>query len=626
MLDSQQENAAAHDKGPALVIAGPGSGKTATMTHRVARLVARGVEPRRILLLTFTNKAAREMRERACLLDPRCERIMSGTFHAVGLRFIRDRRFAGKRHYQVISPQERAHIVSMLLDELPEKERCALPSPRELAGFFAGSCDFAELERPLSDKDAENRVFALYKKYCEYKRKVFRLDFHDIINFANHLLQTEDYGPRIRRAFDYVCVDEYQDTDSAQNVMLRRLTVEHGNLFAVGDDAQTIYGWRGADHQQIIAFGEDPRVACYRLENNYRSGNHIVTAVNRIHDQLTHRLPKTLQSRTMSDGRFACIRTVSPYRQEGGAMQPCFFQQARQILALISAAPEKCAVLFRSLRAGGNAALQVELRKAGIPFVVCGGPNLLDSAAAHAVMAWMRLLCPVESTDTHRLAWEVIMDSVPYIGESGVRKFRQAWEADKPEDTFAWLQTVFLSRCDKRQREHLSRYLDVYLKLEGIQQPAHVVSIMERMVREEGLRLAGRVERKDASDARGELAILEQMREMSASFLDMESFLTTCALNKVEISSDNTQNALTISTIHGAKGLEWPYVIVADLFAEVYPRKVSGAEYLPPDARQEEIDSYDEERRLFYVAVSRARERCWCIGFDSPFLRYVTAK
>ncbi|QDT38504.1 ATP-dependent helicase [Stratiformator vulcanicus] len=610
-LNEDQRIAVTHEGGPLLIVAGAGTGKTTTLTHRVAALIARGADPRRILLLTFTRRAAAEMLQRveASLRkidtpsgpsDPRmaARGVVGGTFHAVSARLLRQ--FGSgvglPPDFTVVDRADAEDIVNAVRGELelpqkmpkfPKKATCTAVYSR-IVNTGVGLTETLENDYPHLI-DFSDGLRDLFRSYRERKRAEAVLDYDDLLLYWDQLLADERAGPMLRKQFDHVLVDEYQDTNPLQASILRQLRPDGDGLTVVGDDAQAIYGFRGATVRNILDFTDTfGDATIVPLELNYRSRQPILDLANDVIGGATERLEKNLRASRPDGPRPMLVRA------QDEAEQASFI--ADEVLALTEQGFELRgqAVLFRS--SYHSAPLEIELNRRGIPFHKYGGIKFIETAHVKDLVAFLRLAeNPRDSLSARR-----VLTLLPGIGEkSAARLADRLREAD--HDFAAWDDF----NPPAATKEFWPGFVKLLRQLLGADDAWMSVEEQVRAVR---LFYDGLIEfvHDHAATRRKDL---EQLEVLSARSSDRRSFLTEMTLDPPtstrELASrppEEDEDFLTLSTIHSAKGLEFDAVFVMNCY--------DGA--IPSDMSLESDEKIDEERRLCYVALTRARTHLYC--------------
>ncbi len=590
-LNAAQLEAVMHTAGPALIIAGAGTGKTRTLVYRVARLVETRVPPENILLLTFTRKAAREMLRRAAmLLDGRCQRVQGGTFHSFAYQVLR--RFAEllgfAPNFTVLDQSDAADTIQLVRTEVIGKRRQRFPTKDTLQALFSATVN---LQRPLSALVEEryphfvsvlDDIVTVAERYRQYKRAHHLMDYDDLLVYLLHLLQ---HFPKVRqqlsRECQYVMVDEYQDTNFLQHQIVQALVAEHQNIVAVGDDAQSIYSFRGARVENMLEFPSIfPDCRIIKLEENYRSTQPILDFANEILRSAVELFPKNLYTRKQQGDKPAIVKTETEQQQSQFVVQQ-ILEFAEEGIPL-----REMAVLFRA--AYHSLDLEIELQKAHIPFQKFGGVKFAEAAHIKDVLAHLRLIFnPADAVSWHRVLLllkgvgprtaQRVVDAV-LAGKLSIGGNNDFAGFGKTAEAIAALFAVLASISDSKlpTAERVAELLQYYRPLLW----------------------------NKYDDAQRRWNDLEMLLSIAERYPLLEGFLADVALEPIEATTAEVEpvskedDLLTLSTVHSAKGLEWKVVFVIWLTEGRFP---------PPQA-QESIDRMEEERRLFYVACTRAKE------------------
>jgi len=601
-LNERQHEAVTYGDGPLVVFAGAGSGKTRVITHRVAHLVsARGVQPWRILAVTFTNKAAAEMRERLTQLLPEGARdLWVGTFHATCARLLRKHaELAGIRKDFVIydDADQRAMLTRIVRDEGLDERRYP---PRWLASII-NRCKNEALgpERYQPGDELERRAARLYAIYEERMRAASALDFGDLIFRLVHAMgYSEELRAALQARFSHVLVDEYQDTNRVQYLLLRALCERHRNLCVVGDDDQSIYRFRGADRRNILEFTRQFSDAhLIKLEQNYRSTQRILRVANAVVSHNLERQEKTLWTAN-EEGAKATLLRCADERDEAALVV-----KLMQMLLEAGYARSELALLYRTHAQAR--VFEEALRFVNLPYRVVGGLRFYDRAEVKDLLAYLRVIHN-PSDDVSLLR---IVNTPPRgIGKTAIERLLEA-AARGGKSVY---QALCEASSDPAQtpaaRKSLAKFAALIEQLRQMAAEGHGPEQLARSVLDQtGYAQALRDEDRAESDAR-----LENLQEVLGSMAEFEqqaeeptlaAFLELVTLS-TEADRGDDRDSITLMTIHAAKGLEFPVVMVAGLEEETFPHVRSTFE-------DEEIDAADleEERRLAYVAFTRARQR-----------------
>jgi ATP-dependent DNA helicase Rep len=592
-LNPAQHAAVEHIDGPLLVLAGAGSGKTRVVTEKLAWLVARGFAPDQLLAITFTNKAAREMRERATArLRGQAEALTISTFHALGLRLLQaEARFAGLRPgFSVLDADESFKALKELAPAGLAKDSLYWLKNTISAAKNAGLDP--QQAAQLAGGPREQQAAGLYAAYQKRLAAYNAVDFDDLIRLPLAALEgDESLRARWQARYRYLLVDEYQDTNGAQYRLLKALTGTRGAFTAVGDDDQSIYAWRGADPENLHRLGTDfPTLRIVKLEQNYRCAGRILRAANAVigHNARPH--PKTLWS-ALPDG--PPIR-VMPCRDDE--------HEAERVVAELVARKEAsrcrwsdCAMLYRGNHQ--SRALEQALRLARIPYVIAGGDSLFDCAEIKDALAYLRLVAnPSDDGAFLRVVntprREIGATTLEKLGEHAARLHLSLAQTAAQDGVLAQLPA--------RPATALTQFEQ---QLAGWRAQANRIGadvLLARILTEVGY--AAHVESTDktADQRQRRLRNLESLGQILAGFARQRRAGLAELTQLVTLLSDgedDDRDAVRLMTLHAAKGLEFRHVAIVGLEEGAFPHAAS-------------IDEgrLEEERRLFYVGVTRAKE------------------
>jgi DNA helicase-2/ATP-dependent DNA helicase PcrA len=594
-LNPAQYEAVTTTEGPLLVVAGAGTGKTRTLVFRVARLVESGIDPAHILLLTFTRKAAAEMLRRASvLLDGRCDRVSGGTFHSFANMVLRryGKALGLAGNFTILDRSDSEDVINLLRARRGlDKKQKRFPRKQAIAEIYSMAVNkslplqqlieeqYAHLAEHLAD------LLELHGEYAAYKAERQLLDYDDLLVRLCDLMQGhDDIRRRLSRTYRYLMVDEYQDTNALQAAIVRLLAAEHDNVMAVGDDAQSIYSFRGANFRNIMDFPRlFPGTRLIALEENYRSTQPILDLTNAIIARARERYTKNLftaknhgatpllvaAENEHFQSRFICQRILE-LREEGVPLSDI-------------------SVLFRSSFHSFD--LEIELSRHDIPFIKRGGFKFVETAHIKDVLAHLRLVAnPHDAVSWHRVL--LLLEGIgPRTSEEIIR-----WIFAEGEPA---------ARLESFPRRSFSSDLQA---LAGLRRRLQTLSGGTDEMVEEVLRyyepILKRVHHEDYPKRRKDL---EHFVAIAARYRSLETLLTDMALEPPSDSVDDVlavdpdEGLLILSTIHSAKGLEWHSVFVIWAADGRFP-----SEYNVHD--EEEVE---EERRLMYVATTRAKEQLY---------------
>ncbi len=593
-LNHAQREAVEHDGGPLLVVAGAGSGKTWTLACRVASLVDRGVRPERILLLTFTRRAAHEMLRRAERLagERGVGRVWGGTFHAMGNRLLRlhGRALALSPDFTVLDRSDTADLMDLIRGELGlgQGER-RFPRKETLADVYSRTVNAQEKLRDVLERDypwcAEEfeGIRQIVRAYTERKRAANALDYDDLLLYWR-ALATSPAGATANAMFEHVLVDEYQDTNALQADILAAMQPEGHGLTVVGDDAQAIYGFRAATVRNILEFPERfPGTTIVRLERNYRSSQPILDASNAVIALSPQRHEKTLWT-DRTDGSRPLLRTCLDDADQADAVCRSVLEHRERGTAL-----KEQAVLFRA--AHHSDLLEVELGRRNIPFVKYGGLKFLESAHVKDALAVLRVM----DNPLDEVSWFRVLQLPSGVGPASARRLLSALGVEEGSALRRLAEGELDAPLAARPELDALREVVAVCAVEQAPPPAvqleHVRRWLEPILRR----------RYDAPEPR--LRDLEQLEQLAGGFPTRERFVTDLTLDPPVSTSDLAgpplldEDYLVLSTVHSAKGGEWDVVHVIHAADGMFPS----------DMATGDDEQIEEERRLFYVALTRAR-------------------
>jgi len=599
-LNPEQREAVEAVDGPVLVLAGAGTGKTKVLTTRLAHILASGrAKPWELLAVTFTNKAAREMRERiAHIIGPSAEGLRwLGTFHSVAAQILR--RHADlvglKSNYTILDTDDQERLIKQVLEaENIDTKRW---TPKALAGLIDHWKNRGW--RPDQLPPAEAQAFAngkgqaLYRLYQERMRILNACDFGDLLlHNLTIFVSQPDVLAEYHNRFRYLLVDEYQDTNVAQYLWLRLLAQKSQNLCCVGDDDQSIYGWRGAEVDNILRFERDfPGAKVVRLERNYRSTSHILAAASGLIATNKGRLGKTLWTESQ-DGEKVIVRGIWDGEAESRLIADEIERAKRGTTDKAARQYREMAILVRAsfqMRAFEERFVMLQ-----IPYVVIGGPRFFERAEIRDAIAYLRL---IQSPDDD-LAFERIVNTPKRgIGDTTVQKLLQIARLNGVPASTAARQLVLTDELAAKTRTSLANFLRDLDRWRGQAEQTHHARLMEAVLEESGYTDMLKLDR--SPQAQGRLENLKELVQSMGSYETLEAYLEHVSL-VMDLERGPTADSVQIMTLHQAKGLEWPLVFLPGWEEGVFPSQRS------MDEKGEK--GLEEERRLAYVGITRARE------------------
>jgi DNA helicase-2/ATP-dependent DNA helicase PcrA len=609
-LNEEQYAAVSSPPGRALVIAGAGSGKTRTLTYRVAWLLDHGIDAREVLLLTFTNKASREMTERVRELVPHdTSALWAGTFHSIGSRILRrhadDLGFT--RSFSILDRDDQKSILNAVIGSLDiDTKQRRFPKADVLASIFSLIENTgASLEEVIASRydqfyDWIGKIEEVRQGYIKKKQATNSMDFDDLLVLTVRLFEENpDVLELYQQRFKHVLVDEYQDTNAVQGRMIDLLAGKHNSLMAVGDDAQSIYSWRGADMSLILGFPvRYPGAKVFIIEINYRSVPEILNLSNAAISANTGRFEKDLRSSREAIGtRPALVALPDP------STQAAFVAQRMLELRDEGVPLEEMAVLYRAHFQSLD--IQMELTVRGIPFSITSGLRFFEQAHIKDVAAFMRFV--VNRRD--EVSFLRMVSLLPGLGPVAATKLWSDWLksgwAEKEEIPPKWSDLFLKFKVPKKSAKHWEQLCFTLDELtpdgEFARPSAMIFSILEGVYKDY----------LDASfdNAESRRADIEQLSQYGGNFDDILEFLAQLSLmsstdgQPTGDQSESDDDKVTLSSIHQAKGLEWKVVFLIWLVDGQFP-----------NGRVLETDNdemLEEERRLFYVALTRAKDELY---------------
>lgn len=582
--------------GPMLVIAGAGSGKTRTVTYRVAYLVERGVAPEAILLATFTNKAAREMLHRVeDLLGVDLSRLWGGTFHHIGNLILRReaRKVGYESNYTILDREDQKDLLAVCVEELGvDLTKRRFPSPEVLASIITLSRNTLKSLEDILEAyypqfiDWASHIVHLFTLYQERKRRLNVMDYDDLLVYVFELLRSDDKTRRkYGESFRYILVDEYQDTNLLQAEIVDLLAEAYRNLLVVGDDAQSIYAFRGANFANILEFPKRyPDCRIFKLETNYRSTPEILQLANDVIVHNTRQFHKVLKP-VRRGGQKPYVVALRDVLEQADFVATKILELRDRGYSL-----DDMAVLYRAHYQSME--IQMEFTRRGIPFEIRSGLRFFEQAHIKDVVAHLRLI--VNPYD--EISWKRVLRLYPGIGrQTAERVWRVVVEAEDP--LFALERQDLLLALPSGARESVAGVRELLLRLEALE---HDPALAIAAVLDGGYReyLISRY-----PNAKDRLEDLEELARFATRYKSLEAFLSELALlggmeGETILAGGLKDEKVVLSTIHQAKGLEWACVFVVWLCEGAFPSSQS------VDA----LEDLEEERRLFYVACTRAKD------------------
>ena len=611
-LNEAQQRAAAHVDGPMMVIAGAGSGKTRVLTYRIAHLMTQGVDPFSILALTFTNKAAREMKNRIGVLvgESEAKNLWMGTFHSVFARILRMEcdRINYPRNFTIYDTQDSRSLLKDIIKGMGLDDKVYKPAGVQSrisaaknnlidAGAYAENAEIRS-----EDQQAGRPLLA--DIFAQYEIRCFRagaMDFDDLLYKMNVLLRDfPDLLNKYQHRFRYILVDEYQDTNFAQYLIIKQLGAVHENVCVVGDDAQSIYAFRGANIQNILNFKKDyPEAKLFKLEQNYRSTSHIVKAANSVIANNRDQIPKEVWTANAEGEKIRVYRATSD-NDEGRFVSHRIFEVRGH---------EQCqykdfAILYRTN--AQSRSFEESLRKLNVPYRIYGGLSFYQRKEVKDLLAYFRLTVNPNDDESFK---RVVNYPARGIGKTSMDKLIayaaeqeiSLWQALNPEDGTP--PAILQGAAWKKLTDFV--HMVSAFSAESRQDNAHVVGLA--IAKRSGLVHALYSDKTPEGVARYEnvqelLNALQGFVEnpLNEEAQSLSDFLIDVALLTDADTDDDDDNKVNLMTVHAAKGLEFKHVHIVGLEEQLFPSQMA----------MESRAELEEERRLFYVALTRAEQTC----------------
>ncbi len=603
-LNPAQLEAVTGSDGPTMIIAGAGSGKTRVLTTRIAYLLEQGNRPWEILALTFTNKAAGEMKERigAMLGDEYIRELWMGTFHSVFARMLRRHavQLGYTSSFSIYDSDDSLSLIKRIMEQLriprdqvnPNAVRSRISSAKNQ---LISPDEYANLAR---DYFAE-KVSEVYPEYIKQLKAANAMDFDDLLIktielLAHHKEVLESY----QRKFRYVLVDEYQDTNRAQYMIVKMLSGFHNNLTVVGDDAQSIYAFRGADIKNILDFERDfPNPKLFRLEQNYRSTGNILATADALIKNNSGQIPKTLFTKNPK-GEVVRIMECSDEREEGATVVRTIEDEIRKEKYTLS----QFAILYRTN--AQSRAIEDAFRRQGIPYTIVGGTAFYKRKEIKDSLAYIRLI--VNPSDSESLM-RVINFPARGIGDVTITKLAQFARERGATMLDVMATPEFIPNLQQRATTKLKEFSQLIAKYSRLRSELSPSELLRSLIDDTGILVELKSENTPESLVRYEnvreflSAITEYFQENEDA--TVESFLEEISLMSDVDKIDGTKNVVTLMTLHAAKGLEFPVVFLTGLEEGLFPN---------PNTSFDDF-SIEEERRLMYVGITRAMKKCYIL-------------
>lgn len=608
-LNPQQQAAVMHSGGPSVIIAGAGTGKTKTLVYRVAWLLEKGIPVSSILLLTFTRKASEHMLARVSAFNQAGAQVTGGTFHSFSNLVIREfgHHIGYGANFTILDQGDAQDRVDLLRNQLLQNlPKTRFPKKGTLLDIFSSHRNTGRsIEDILNSEYPQfqhllDPVEKLFTGYQEHKKRYSLADYDDLLFLCRDLVREhESVRTALNKRYKYILVDEYQDTNPVQAELVERIAGPNGNLMVVGDDAQSIYKFRGADFKNFLGFPERyPNAAVFKLEENYRSVQPILDVANSVMSQAAEKFEKTLFTKK-TEGQLPVLITAPDENYQNQFIISRILDLREEGIPL-----SQQAVLFRSAR--NSYSLELELNANHIPFEKRGGNKFAESAHIKDLISYLRLLMNPKDV----VSWNRVLQMVDGIGPKSADDIIKMLEESGIDNRVSEM-------VSPRYRTQLTQLLETLTAWTADKEFNSIVDELIRFYKPV-------FEKRYFEDYPKREKDLDAFQAVSLKFSSIESFLSHLALDPVSFTQEDTlgthadEAPLILSTIHSSKGLEWHSVFVMDLLDGI----------LPSTFTLDKTEDLDEELRLFYVAVTRAKENLYLvypgIQFHRQFNNYFT--
>ena len=609
-LNNSQLESTLQMDGPMIVIAGAGSGKTRVLTYKIAYLMTEGVDPFNILALTFTNKAAKEMKERiATIVGNEAKNLWMGTFHSVFARILRieAHKIGYTSNFTIYDSDDSQKLVSRIikefnLDKDQYKYKSIFSRISSMKNNFITPNNYLNNEELLLSDKISNRskFYHIYNEYVERCFKAGAMDFDDLLLKTNELLNSyPDTLSKYQNIFKYILVDEYQDTNHSQYLIIRALSDKFQNICVVGDDAQSIYSFRGANINNILNFQKDfPDSKIFRLEQNYRSTKNIVNAANSLIENNQKRLKKNVWTENESGEKISVNKLLTD-GEEGRFVASSIFENKMQSQLQNS----DFAILYRTN--AQSRSFEDALRKKNISYRVYGGLSFYQRKEIKDVLAYLRLLI---NPDDEQAFKRIINFPARGIGQTTLNKIAVEAKNSSVSD-YIFIKDL-LKSSEILNNSTKNKLLDFVIMIESIKnkiEHADVFDITKEVLKQSGL--YNLYKNDESLEGINRIQNIEELLNGIKDFVEnneksqasVSSFLQDVALATDQDNDTNDNNKVSLMTVHLAKGLEFPYVYIVGLEENLFPSAMN------LNSRTE----LEEERRLFYVALTRAEKKIY---------------
>lgn len=612
-LNDSQKLPTVHKDGPVMVIAGAGSGKTRVLTYRIAYLMEKGVDPFSILALTFTNKAAREMKERIGLIvgESKAKTLWMGTFHSIFARILRSEAdYLGySSNFSIYDTQDSERLISSIIKELKlDKDLYKYRNIRNRISSLKNNlvtvkAYYNNQELIQQDKESRRPLFGkIYQTYVNRCFKASAMDFDDLLLKTNELLNRfPEVLNKYQQRFKYIHVDEYQDTNHSQYLIVKALADKFENICVVGDDAQSIYGFRGANIENILSFQKDyPNSSVYRLEQNYRSTQNIVNAANSVINNNLNKLDKKVWTDNEIGDKIEINQTITD-SEEGRFVASSIFE-AKYNLQLRN---DEFAVLYRTN--AQSRSIEDALRRKNIPFQIFGGLSFYQRKEIKDVLAYLRLI--VNPSDEESLK-RIINYPPRGIGQTTLEKI-QIFSNEKNITIFDVIEDInnVNIRVNNGTKQKLFDFSCMIKSFQIENENLNALEILNEVLKRVGV--VNLLKNEGTPESISRIENIEELINAVQDFIDgqkeivdsknsLSEFLEDVALiSDLDKDIKKSEPKVSLMTIHLAKGLEFSNVYIVGLEEDLFPSALSSTTR----------SDLEEERRLFYVALTRAKKK-----------------
>ncbi len=625
-LNEPQREAVMYNDGPALVIAGAGSGKTRVLTYKIVHLLNLGYDPNRILALTFTNKAAKEMKERISQLvgEKIASRLWMGTFHSIFSRILRynAEKIGFKSSFTIYDSADSKSLIKMIIKEMELDEKVYKPSSvqSQISNMKNALISPYSYEQNAELRRADNKAqrpafYAIYKSYWNRCFVAGAMDFDDLLFYTNILFRDHpDVKKKYQDYFQYVLVDEYQDTNFAQHLIVSQLSDQNGKICVVGDDAQSIYSFRGANIKNILNLKEHYKnLRIFKLEQNYRSTQTIINAANSLIEKNTTQIPKHIFSENSLGTKISVIQSYSGYEES--------YVVANKVIELKMSQGvnySDFAILYRTN--AQSRVLEEALRKRNIPYRIYGGLSFYQRKEIKDATSYFRLTVNPDDDEALR---RIINFPARGIGDTTIKKIQDValkenvsmWAVIKDSNRYP----LPINSGTKKKIDGFKNLISSFLKMNEDKKDAFEVAyhIIKSTALLSSLLTDNTPENISKQENLQELIngvkeFVSTKQEEGSEDVYLSNFLSEVSLATDQDSDDAGDNAprVTLMTVHAAKGLEFKNIIIVGAEEDLFPSSMN----------RDSIHDIEEERRLMYVAITRAMTNCVITFATSRFL------